>query len=170
MNRYQWVHVVAIIFVIITGTLLHFTWEWSNYNIIIALFSSVNESTWEHLKLLFFPFLAFSIIEHFIYGREIPCFWNTKLRSVILGMGSIPILFYTYTGILGKHYLLLDIATFVLSVIITYVFSYNTLFVEQKVCKSNNEELALFYLIIIVILFGVFTFFPPSFGIFLSGT
>ena len=47
--------VFSIIFVFILGTLLHFAFEWSNQNALIGTFSAVNESTWEHLKLLFFP-------------------------------------------------------------------------------------------------------------------
>ena len=53
------------IFSIIFGTLLHFLYEWSNENQIIALFSAVNESTWEHLKLVFFPMLVAGIVEYF---------------------------------------------------------------------------------------------------------
>ena len=45
------------IFISVLGVLLHFTYEWSGDNAVVGLFSAVNESTWEHLKLLFFPFL-----------------------------------------------------------------------------------------------------------------
>ena len=47
---------ITIIFAIILGTLLHFTYKWSNKNMLVGAFSAVNESTWEHLKLLFFPY------------------------------------------------------------------------------------------------------------------
>ena len=39
------------IFVMILGTLLHFTFEWSRNSSFVASFSAVNESTWEQLKL-----------------------------------------------------------------------------------------------------------------------
>ena len=47
--------IFSTIFVMILGTLLHFTYEWSGGNLLVASFSAVNESTWEHLKLLFYP-------------------------------------------------------------------------------------------------------------------
>ena len=53
------------LFISVLGVLLHFTYEWSGDNPIVALFSAVNESTWEHLKLLFFPMLLLTIIELF---------------------------------------------------------------------------------------------------------
>ena len=40
------------IFISVLGVLLHFTYEWSGDNAVVGLFSAVNESTWEHLKLL----------------------------------------------------------------------------------------------------------------------
>lgn len=50
-------------FISILGVLLHFTYEWSNDNPAVGLFSAVNESTWEHLKLIFFPMLLLTMIE-----------------------------------------------------------------------------------------------------------
>ena len=47
--------IFSIIFTFILGTLLHFTYKWSEENAIVGIFSAVNESTWEHLKLLYFP-------------------------------------------------------------------------------------------------------------------
>ena len=54
--------IIGTIFVLILGTLSHFFYEWSNDNQIIGLFSPVNESVWEHMKLVFFPMLFYSII------------------------------------------------------------------------------------------------------------
>ena len=52
MNIKKW-QIFASIFCLILGTILHFTYEWFNYNVIVGLFSTINESVWEHLKLLF---------------------------------------------------------------------------------------------------------------------
>lgn len=60
--KYQ---ILSAIFAIILGTLLHFTYEWSGNNAFVGAFSSINESTWEHLKLAFYPMLITSIIRLF---------------------------------------------------------------------------------------------------------
>lgn len=57
------------IFISVLGVLLHFTYEWSGDNVVVGLFSAVNESTWEHLKLLFFPFLLLTILEVLLRGN-----------------------------------------------------------------------------------------------------
>ena len=55
--------ITAVLFTLIFGTLLHFTYGLSGNNPIVGTFSAINESTWEHLKLLFFPMLIFAIFE-----------------------------------------------------------------------------------------------------------
>ena len=43
------------------GVLLHFLYQWLP-NPVLALVSPVRESVWEHVKLLYFPLLAVSLI------------------------------------------------------------------------------------------------------------
>ena len=61
------------------GTLLHFVYEWSGGSALAACVSAVNESTWEHMKLLFFPMLLYSL---FLIGRlkgDFPCLPSSSL-------------------------------------------------------------------------------------------
>lgn len=69
-------------FISILGVLLHFTYEWSNDNPAVGLFSAVNESTWEHLKLIFFPMLLLTMME-FLWAhiKDKPC------RNIIFQQG-----------------------------------------------------------------------------------
>ena len=50
-------------FATLGGTILHFLYDWTGGSILVAPFSGVNESTWEHMKLLFFPMLLFSLVQ-----------------------------------------------------------------------------------------------------------
>lgn len=59
--------IFSAIFAIILGAILHFTYEWSGNNAFVGTFSSINESTWEHLKLAFFPMLITAIIRIFCF-------------------------------------------------------------------------------------------------------
>ena len=54
---------IRFLFISILGVLLHFTYEWSDDNRIVGLFSAVNESTWEHMKLLAVPWVLWTIAE-----------------------------------------------------------------------------------------------------------
>ena len=54
--------IAGIFFVLILGCLSHFFYEWSSNNFIVGLFAPVSESTWEHMKLIFFPMLLYSLV------------------------------------------------------------------------------------------------------------
>ncbi len=168
MHSLKSIHIAGAVFTIIFGTLLHFTWEWSGYSNLVAVFSAVNESTWEHLKLLFVPYIVFSIVEYFVYGKHIECFFVIKARSVLLGMLTIITVFYTYTGIIGNHYLLLDIGTFILGVVFSYRYSYRYSYDSTNTCSAYSEIFALFVIVALGVAFALFTFTPPDLGIFRS--
>lgn len=101
------------IFISVLGVLLHFTYEWSGDNAVVGLFSAVNESTWEHLKLLFFPFLLLTILEVLLRGNMLPeQFLPARVLGILAGMGGIVVGFYTLQGVLGRNYDALNIALY----------------------------------------------------------
>ena len=154
--------IVSAIFVCILGTLLHFTYEFFGENIFIAVFSAVNESVWEHLKLLFFPMLFSTIIGYFYIQKNAPNFLCSKTLGIITSMLFIIIFFYTYTGIIGKSIVFIDIASFFIAVILGEYLSYKLMISNFK-C---NNILAIIILMIILICFIVFTYFSPNIGLF----
>ena len=145
------------------GTLLHFLYDWTGGAILTAPFSGVNESTWEHMKLLFWPMFIFAIVQCFFF-RDTAAFWCIKLRGTLLGLSLIPILFYTYNGVIGKSPDWLNITIFFVSAAIAYLYE-TRLFKENKiVCR--RPKIAVAALIVIAALFVVFTFVTPEIGIF----
>ena len=103
----------------LAGTLLHFLYEWLGEATWIAPFSGVNESTWEHMKLLFWPMLLFAVVQSFFF-RDRGDFWCVKQKGVLLGLALIPILFYTYNGVIGKSPDWINIVIFFLSAAMAY--------------------------------------------------
>lgn len=77
--------IIGAIITSILGVISHFLYEWSGENKFVALFCAVNESTWEHLKLLFFPFLLWIIISHFVLNdtsKEYFILYTIPIRNV----------------------------------------------------------------------------------------
>lgn len=105
----------GFLFTAAAGTLLHFVYEWSGGSVLTAAFSAVNESTWEHMKLLFVPLFLFSVAQVCVLGRNYPNFLAVRAVSALAGLALIPVLFYTYTGVLGDHVMWADIAVFFLA-------------------------------------------------------
>lgn len=154
------------IFISILGTLLHFTYDWSAKNPAAGLFSAVNESTWEHLKLLFFPMLFLTILEYFLHTKPLPDnFLQSRALGILAGIGFIVSGFYTIQGVLGKNYGFLNILLYYVAVIFS-------LYVENRIQQNKNfrfpKSFAVILLSLISICFFLFTYFPPNIGIFIS--
>lgn len=157
------------IFTAILGTLLHFTYEWSNNNVFVGAFSAVNESTWEHLKLLFFPMLITTIIGYFYIGKDISNFLCAKTLGIITAIIFTVAFFYTYTGILGTNIAILDIGSFFVAVAIGEFVTYKIL----ASYFSCNKKAAIITLIVLFLCFIIFTYITPKIGLFkdpISGT
>ena len=152
------------------GTLLHFLYDWLGKTTFAAIFSSVNESTWEHMKLLFWPMFIYAIFQSFFF-RNYENFWCIKLKGILLGLALIPIIFYTYNGVIGKSPDWLNIAIFFICAIIAFVYESKQFYKEESTCK--NPKLAITLLCIIAIFFIIFTFKTPQISVFtdpLTGT
>lgn len=154
--------ILSTIFIMILGTLLHFTFEWSNNNLLVGTFSAVNESTWEHLKLLFFPMFITTIIGYF-YTKGITFnYLCAKAQGILIAISFTVIFFYTYTGIIGTNYSILDIGSFFVAVILGEYLTYKKI-TFKSYC---NNLLSFIVLLILLLCFVIFTFYPPNIGLF----
>ena len=153
----------GLAFTSLVGTLLHFLYDWLGKANWIAPFSGVNESTWEHMKLLFWPMFIYSIVQSFFF-KGYPSFWCIKLRGTIIGLTLIPILFYTYNGVIGKSPDWVNIAIFFISA--TFVYIYEARMLKNSGTPCHFSRISLIILCVIALLFVVFTFKTPTLGIF----
>ena len=145
------------------GTILHFLYDWTGGNILISPFSGVNESTWEHMKLLFWPLFLFALIQRLFY-KDQENYWCTKLAEILLGLVLIPVLFYTYNGAFGKSPDWINIAIFYISALLVFLFEWWTFKNNRLHCKK--PQLAFALICLIGVLFVIFTFSQPRIPLF----
>ena len=145
------------------GTILHFLYDWLGKSVWVAPFSGVNESTFEHMKLLFWPMFIFAIVQSFFF-RDRKDFWCVKLLGTLMGLSLIPIIFYTYNGVIGRSPDWINIAIFFISAAIAYI--YETRLFGRRRLKCKRPWLPIAILSLIAVLFVTFTFITPEIGIF----
>ena len=145
------------------GTLLHFLYDWLGEAAWIAPFSGVNESTWEHMKLLFWPMLLFAVIQSRAW-RDSESFWCIKRNGILLGLTLIPVLFYTYNGAIARSPDWVNILIFFISAAVAYLYEARQFHKECFFCRSPRRAIAT--LCVLAVLFVLFTFLPPRLGIF----
>lgn len=156
---------IAILFSLILGTLLHFTYEWSGKNLFVGSFSAVNESVWEHLKLVFYPMLIATIIEYFFVKDVANNYIEAKAIGIFTAMAFIVVTFFTYSGIIGTSIIVIDILIFILSIILGEYVAYR-LMKRRDESTVTTESLAIIILAFLLLCFVIFTYLPPEVNLF----
>ena len=145
--------IIGFFVISILGTILHFTFEIFDKNIIVGIFSSVNESVFEHLKIAIIPCLIWTFIEFITLEFRPPNLWISLIYKLIAICVIIVGIFYLYTGILGTNVAFIDISLFYLAILFSQIISY-------------KKEISKYIIIIFCILIVLFTFCPPKIGLF----
>jgi hypothetical protein len=151
----------GFLFTAAAGTLLHFLYDWTKA-IPVAMISAVNESIWEHMKLLYMPMLLFALVQRRHFREE--GFWQSKLLGFLLGLGLIPVTYYTYTGSLGVSADWFNITIFFLAA--AAVFRTETWLMRRKKRWRFSGRVALALVLLLGALFVIFTFLPPRIPLF----
>ncbi|HET8656803.1 MAG TPA: DUF6512 family protein [Longimicrobiaceae bacterium] len=154
----KWRSFLSAIAVISAGSLLHFAWEWSGRSMVVAVFAATNESTWEHLKLAFWPALALTPLQHRIYG-SLPGWLPATAVRCMLPSFVIVALFYGYTALLGRHYLAADLAIFACAIFAGEVLGH-AMVTRDFGARARMGALGL--LVLATVLFSTLTFRPPN--------
>jgi len=150
-------------FGVLLGSLLHFTYQVSGRLTAVALFSAVNESPWEHLKLYFFPVVLYIGVEWFAVENQAALLF-AKLVQILAGMVFIEAFFYTYTGALGIESVWVDILSFVVAMALGYALSYRL--VANGVAGRFPAWLSGASIALVLLFFITTTFAPPHIPLF----
>ena len=139
--------VIAIIFISVIGTLLHFMYEWSGHNKVVSLFAAVNESTWEHIKIALTPTFIWTLYDGAVYGLN-PNYFEAKSLKYISNNSTNTITILCLSINNQKAILPIDITIFYLTIIISNLVFYYII---------NIESLHFFYTYIsVIVLFIIF--------------
>ena len=142
------------------GSLLHFVYAWSGGSLAAAVVSAVNESTWEHMKLLFVPMFLFSVVQACVLGKNYPNFLAVRAVSIVTGLTLIPVLYYTYTGAWGQMRDWANIAVFFLAALGAFLLD-ASLLRRNRLSSPWQQVLGLIVLWALAFCFVWCTFRPP---------
>ena len=156
--------ILGIFFVSFLGSFLHFTFNLANKFWLVGVFSAVNESTWEHLKLAVIPAILWAVLESKAFKLKANNFLFAKAVGIYLMPILIAVFFYSYKAILGYNLLVFDISVFMISVILGQIASYKIM--ARQEFSQKFKKASFLALTIILLAFIVFTFYPPHFFLF----
>ncbi len=165
MHLVGW-EIAGFFFVLIVGSLLHFAFELSNFWKPVALFAAVNESTWEHLKMVFWPGLFFFLM-HYYFFKDKACatrFWSAKSVCLFLMPLIIAVGWYGAIALLAENSFAVNIGLFIGAIIIGQLVSY--LMLSAKIPNSFSQQRSIIFIVVLALAFATLTFFPPKIFLF----
>jgi hypothetical protein len=166
MNKVKKFEIWSAVFTIIVGSLLHFVFAWSGEWKPLAIFAAVNESTWEHLKLAFWPALLMSIVGWRLIAKEgltvRKNFCFAQMKKLFMMPFLIVILFYGWRYFFEDNFVY-DISIFMVAVIAGHYTAYK---LETGKVIWGMKKFAFAAITLLTIIFTLFTFFPPKFFLF----
>jgi hypothetical protein len=166
MNRnvLRW-EIAGFFFIGLIGAALHFTYELSDFSSnVVAYFSAVNESTWEHLKMVFFPGLVFALIEYTYVRKDVNNYLIAKTTSLFIMPLVIALGWYLYAPAVGRSIFPVDLLLFYLAVFVGQIVSYKIL--SRPPLGRKYHQLSVAGITVLFVAFSTFTFYAPRIFLF----
>lgn len=163
----SWI-ILGIPVLFIAGSLTHFMYDWSGNLTIVGIFSPVNESVWEHLKMAFWPMLIWWFAGYVLLWKRKKISFSQWFVSCAVAelvcLLAIMSFFYTYTGAIGIESVFFDILSFFFGIALGQIIALH-IFNYAKITK-NCLFFAIAILILLAFAFIIFTFVPPHIPLF----
>ena len=144
----------------LTGSVLHFLFDWTAHSRLVAIFSAVNESYWEHIKIAIWPVFLLQLVLFSLGGYQILSF----VPAATIALYSIPVsmvgLVFLYKSVTKRNVLWLDISIFF--VCISIAQSIFVLILGQLSPTTGTVVISSLFLLGLVVAFLLFTFRPPK--------
>ena len=156
--------IIGFIFTGVLGVLLHFLYDLTGGSILVAPFSAINESIFEHMKLLFFPMFIFALIQSRYIGKNYSDFWCVKFIGILTGTILIPVLYYTLNGAFGTLPDWTNIAIFFITAALSYILEAKLFGKKNTICISGEN--AFLALCLIAVIMASLTFLPLDIPLF----
>lgn len=159
------IKIYGAFFTMIIGIILQHTYEWSDKNPFIAVLAPVNSSVFQHLKLLFTPYMLWVLVEYEHYGQYEKNFIPIKAVSLFAGMFIIVLLLNLSVKALRRNVCRIGMAAFVIATLTAFGLDYYLTASNLRVLPAANLSGSLL-LFLIALAMSVFTFYPPDHPLF----
>ncbi len=150
------------------GALWHFIFEWIGDPVWLGWFLPVNESVWEHVKLMYWPAVLYFIVEGIFLWKKTNNFLFTKMVVLFLNPIVNIIIFYTYSGITGYESFIIDSIILFITTCVQQWISYKLLTRDEvwKDKRASRIALSILGILLLAALLTWWTYLPPHIPLF----
>lgn len=157
-----------MIFIFLIGFIIHSLYEWCP-NIVTLILSPVNESVFEHMKMIYTSYIIWIIIKYFILKKYNIKENNFLLKELLTFLSNITLFLTIYWPIYSKfgENMLVTLTIYLISIIISQVLNY---FIEFKKDSNVLNIISLLVIFLIYAFTTYLTYNPPICKFFLDPT
>lgn len=148
----------------LVGSVLHFVYDAIPLTV-VAIIAPVNESIFEHLKLVLYPMLFIDLFLLWKYKKKAYSL-TSMLLGILTGIISVVLIYYFYHCGLGIESLIVDIALLFISIL----FGNIIMVIVDKHHWNIDWRINLLILGILILFFSVWTFYPPDLPLFIDNS
>lgn len=168
MMNLKKIKIIAIVGIFLLSFPAHFLYKLFP-NLLTSILFPVNESIFEHMKIIYTSTLIYGIIDYYLLKRNNIIYANFLFQLFLTSFISIPFYLILYLPI---HYLIGEkLIISILLLLITYIFSQ---IISYSILKHPHipylNTLAIPLIILIYIIFILLTYFPPNYYLFYDTT
>lgn len=154
----------GILAVFLLGSGFHFTYELLGKSVLAAPFFAVNESIWEHMKLLSTSALVWMIVDYNLADSMLRTrFFAARALALPPSLLLMPMIFYFLKYGFGIENLFVDILNFL---IVSAAYQILAMRFETRPAFARLNGAGIAVLALVFLLFAVFTFLPPHLPLF----
>ncbi|MBP3414397.1 MAG: hypothetical protein J6L81_04260 [Clostridia bacterium] len=146
------------------AVLLHFVWDWSGEFLPVAIFGAVNESVWEHLKIMLWPFLLWSLVIYAVLKTDPKRLLEARMLGALTVIAVTVSVFYIYSGIIGRSIPAVDIILAFVSLTAGELVSIRA--INSPYITGQYYILAGAALVLLLVMLLCFTVNAPEIGLF----
>ncbi|KAB3532744.1 hypothetical protein F8154_11390 [Alkaliphilus pronyensis] len=164
MSKLIFWELVGVFIIFVLGTIFHFAYDWLGNIKALGFIFPVNESVWEHLKMVFGPFIIFSVFEYCFINKSFNKMIVAKTLAIFSACIAIILLHNGYRLILGHHVVIIDIVIFLLSIVFGQFLSYKILSGSHP--RMFTIDLSYLCIFLLFVAFIFLTYNPPNIFLF----
>lgn len=133
-----------------------------------SIFAPINQSIWEHMKILFGSIIISGIIQKILVIVKKDKINNVCISNFVAALSSIPIfliIFLPVYYIIGENFIV-TIIMMLITIIIAEIISYKLMNKEE----FKLENMTIFFVIVVYLIFAILTYYPLKNDLFIDPT
>ncbi|MEG0510532.1 MAG: DUF6512 family protein [Clostridia bacterium] len=154
-----------LFFLLLYGTFFHYVYDAIGSNLIINMFVPINESVWEHMKMLFYPSLAFFLLNYM--DNTGSTYIVSYVTGVTFSIVFCIVSYYIYDRFFPGISEVLNIVFYYIS----FASIFGIMYVMNYVLEPLSDDFNFICEIILisyVCIFCFYTYLPPNLDLFLD--